>query len=112
MTLEPGDIVLLPFPHTDLKRSKRRPALVLSSRTYNEGPDIVVCAVTSNLKNAAYSVTLLPTEMAEGKLILPSRVKVGKLASVDQRLVIRRVGRIKPAVMRQVWKEFHSLFPG
>ena len=39
-----GDIVVLPFPFSDLSSSKRRPALVLVS---GKGDDIVLCQITS-----------------------------------------------------------------
>jgi mRNA-degrading endonuclease toxin of MazEF toxin-antitoxin module len=71
---------------------------------------VVLCALTSNLANAAYSVLVNPADV-EGTMPVPSRVKVSKVLSIQQALVRKRLGRIKPAVMRQVWKEFQSLFP-
>ncbi len=43
-----GDIVLVPFPFTDQSATKKRPAVVISSHTYNsERPDLIIMAVTS-----------------------------------------------------------------
>ena len=39
-----GDIVVLPFPFSDLSASKRRPALVLADL---QGDDIILCQITS-----------------------------------------------------------------
>ena len=51
MTFEFGDVVLVPFPFTNQTESKKRPAIVVSSRAYNSvKPDLVVMAVTSQLR--------------------------------------------------------------
>lgn len=43
-----GDIILVPFPFTDQTTSKKRPAVVISSSTYNTArPDLIIMAVTS-----------------------------------------------------------------
>ncbi len=41
------DIVLVPFPFTNLKSAKRRPALIISPGTYNQYEDIVIAFITS-----------------------------------------------------------------
>jgi len=42
-----GDVVLLPFPFTDLSTSKQRPALIISSDWYNDNRnDVIVVAIT------------------------------------------------------------------
>ncbi|CAN7287279.1 type II toxin-antitoxin system PemK/MazF family toxin [Rossellomorea sp. LjRoot5] len=54
-----GDIVLLPIPFSDLTNRKQRPVLVISSDRYNKiTDDIVVMAVTSQLRNFDYSVII------------------------------------------------------
>jgi mRNA interferase MazF len=45
---EPGQVILIPFPFTDLTTVKKRPALVISSRTFNQThDDLIVVAITS-----------------------------------------------------------------
>lgn len=43
------DLVLVPFPFTDLSSTKRRPALIVSPDIYNAGKDVVIAYVTSKL---------------------------------------------------------------
>ena len=46
--MDRGQIVLAPFPYSDLRGMKRRPACVVSASSYNEGPDVIVAMVTSS----------------------------------------------------------------
>lgn len=50
-----GDVVVLPFPFSDLSASKRRPALVLADLT---GNDIILCQITSQQAKDAYAISL------------------------------------------------------
>lgn len=43
-----GDVVLVPFPFTDQRVIKKRPAVIISSECYqNSHPDLILMAVTS-----------------------------------------------------------------
>ena len=108
--LEQGDVVLLHFPFSDLSGSKQRPALVLSQGSYNRSSgDFVVCAITSRLANASHSVYLDTSEMEEGRLLAPSRIKVDKIFSAAQSLAIKRLGRVKAAVVDHVKRELSAV---
>jgi mRNA interferase MazF len=49
-----GDIVLVPFPFTDQSTTKQRPAVLISSAAYQrERPDLIILAVTSQVRPAA-----------------------------------------------------------
>lgn len=107
----PGDVVVVPFPYSDLSSGKQRPAIVLSNETYNASQDdVILCGLTSNLANAAFSVFVGPQDMESGTLVAPSRVKVGHLIAIDKSLVRKRVGRVKPAVFAAILREFASVF--
>jgi mRNA interferase MazF len=46
-----GDVVLVAFPFTDQTTSKKRPAVIVSSPAYNrQRPDIILMAVTSQVR--------------------------------------------------------------
>lgn len=108
----PGDVVVVPFPYTDLSTAKVRPALVISTVEFNRGgPDMIVCAMTSNLAHAPASLVVTPEAMESGRLPAASRVRVGKVALLQKSLVRHRVGQVRPEVFRQVMREFETLFP-
>ena len=50
-----GDIVVVPFPFSDLSQSKRRPALVIAAL---DGDDLILCQITSQTVNDKYALTL------------------------------------------------------
>lgn len=108
MTFEPGDVVLVPFPYTDLSSKKVRPALVLS-RPLNHGADLVVCAITSRVANMEHSVLIEPADMESGELRRASRAKLGKLVTISVGVVRRRIGRVQEAVLYQARKELRAV---
>jgi mRNA interferase MazF len=47
-----GDVILVPFPFTNQSGGKKRPAVVISSNTYNsQRRDIVILAITSQIRH-------------------------------------------------------------
>ncbi|MEQ1619462.1 MAG: type II toxin-antitoxin system PemK/MazF family toxin [Terricaulis sp.] len=92
MPYEFGEIVLIPFPFTNQVASKQRPAVVASSRQYTvERPDVVLMAITSQLRPSPAFGEVWLTEWQAAGLLKPSAVKP-IIATFEQRLVIRRLG--------------------
>lgn len=91
-----GDVVLVPFPFTDQTASKQRPAVVISTVAYNAArPDIILMAVTSQLRaSAAFGEIWLADWQAAG-LLKPSAVKP-VIATLEASLVIRQLGAVVP----------------
>lgn len=93
-TLAFGDVVLVPFPFTNQASAKQRPAVVISSAAYNAAkPDIILMAITSQLRaSAAYGEVWLTDWQAAG-LLKPSAVKP-VIATLEARLIIRQLGTL------------------
>jgi mRNA interferase MazF len=92
-----GDIVLVPFPFTDQSTTKRRPAVVVSSPAYNrERPDLILMAVTSQVRPAAGIGEVTVREWQAAGLLKPSAIKP-VLTTVERGLVIRRLGQLNDA---------------
>lgn len=103
MTLEQGVIVLIPVPFTDLSSTKRRPVIVVSSNEYNlNGLDMIVVAMTSNPVQVPYSFTISNSDLIEGALNRPGKVRVDKIYTLSQSLAVKTFGKIKPATIRRI----------
>ena len=89
-----GDVVLVPFPFTDQTTSKKRPAVVVSSDAYHrDRPDVILMAVTSQVRPAAGVGEATVQRWKEAGLLKPSALKP-LLATVEKELVIRKLGKL------------------
>ena len=94
---------MLSFPFSDLRTTKVRPVIALSSDNYNRrSEDFVGVPVTSNLKLRDYAILLTNDHMEKGELLVQSKVKVDRVFSVSQRLVRTKIGRVKPEVHKRI----------
>lgn len=84
-----GDIVLTPFPFTDLLGNKKRPALVLvDSESF-----VTVCFISSQINYLSkFDFILYPNE--SNHLKRESLVRLNKIASIDKDLIIGRIGSL------------------
>ena len=107
---ESGEIVLVPFPFTNLSQSKRRPVLVLSNSSHNiVSEDFVCCGITSNLNNKNYSILLESSDLEEGTIPKKSRIKFDKIFTLEKSLVVKRLGKINSKKMNMVQNSLSSL---
>lgn len=105
-----GDILIVPFPFSDLTSVRQRPVLVLSKKEYNEKcEDIITCGITSNIKDSKYSVLIDNSELIEGNIPVKSRIKVDKLFTLEQDIIIKKIGRVNKETFSKVKKEFVNL---
>lgn len=96
MTFERGDIVLVPFPFTDLSASKRRPVLALT-RPDGYG-DFLAMPITSRPR-PENGVTLTQADMTDGVLPAASWVRADRVVTLNASLVIKRVGRVAQPIL-------------
>ena len=90
--LEPFDVVVVPFPFSEKEGSKRRPALVLSTAPLNSSGHIVMAMITTRSHHPWPGDLPIHDLEAAG---LPSLCMVRlKLFTLDNRLIIRRLGRL------------------
>lgn len=108
--LESGEVVLVPFPFTDLSQVKRRPVLILSNRNHNSvSKDFICCGMTSNLGNRRNSILLDPSEMAEGAIPVKSRVKYDKVFTLEKSLIVKALGMVSQGTLAKVRQGLISL---
>ncbi|AIE74293.1 MULTISPECIES: type II toxin-antitoxin system PemK/MazF family toxin, partial [unclassified Synechocystis] len=94
MPLSKGDIVLVPFPFSDLSQTKLRPAVILW--VDSQGQDVTVCFISSrNIDQISpEEVALIPEdpEFSETGLKVASKIRVTKIVTIDRKLLQRRLG--------------------
>ena len=71
-----GDVVVTPFPFSDLQAAKRRPALVVATFT---GDDVLLCQITSQAVSDSYAIPLRSTDFASGRLAYDSNIRPNRL---------------------------------
>lgn len=90
-----GDVVLVPFPFTDQTTTKRRPAVVVSSDAYHrDRPDVILMAVTSQVRTGEGVGEIAVQRWKEAGLLKPSVLKP-LLATLEKGLVIRKLGKLE-----------------
>ena len=91
---DPGSIVLVSFPFTNLRAVKKRPAIIISTRQYNDThPDIIIIAVTSQIKDEPGKGELFINDWKQAGLARPSVVKP-LIATVEKQKVLRVLGKL------------------
>ena len=99
-TFAKGDIVLFPFPYTDLSARKLRPCLVLSAEM---GEDILLCQITSQqLQKDNHSFELRSKDTVDGTLHIDSYIRTNMIFTASKAQIRRRLGMIKNDVYAQV----------
>jgi mRNA interferase MazF len=94
-----GDVVVLPFPFSDLSQAKRRPALVIAEL---EGDDRILCQITSQQFKDNYAVLINDADFEEGSLKKESNVRPNRLFTADNKIVLYRASHLKKVKVDEV----------
>lgn len=87
-----GDIVVVPFPFTDLTQLKRRPALVVAAL---EGEDIILCQITSQKIKDKHAILISNNDFESGALRHKSNIRPNRIFTADHKIVLYKAGRLK-----------------
>lgn len=101
-----GDIVVIPFPFSDLSRNKKRPAFVIKDLPDN---DILLCQITSKPNKDIFSIPLLRSDFKEGELPVESNIRVNKLFTADKKIIAYKVGVVKERYCEKIIQEIIKL---
>jgi mRNA interferase MazF len=97
VSAQPGVVVLVRFPFSDLSSSKLRPAVVLA---HASGTDWILCQITSNPYGDPAAVSLNAASFASGGLGRESVARPGKLFTANESLFVKAVGRLTQVAHR------------
>ena len=105
-----GEIVLIPVPFTNLTSNKRRPVIIISNDEYNQTTaDMVVTAMTSTPARGPYSFTITTEDLAQGALNRPGTVRMDKIYTLDQSLIVKTCGQVNNLTLARVQAILRSL---
>ena len=109
MIYKPFDVVVVPFPFTDLKVDKRRPALVLSDdKNFNNPSGNFVLAMITSQNNPDWPLDTPIKSIRKAGLKAPSKVRM-KLFTLDNRLIIKKIGGLSAKDRKEVIKALQNL---
>ena len=94
-----GDVVVIPFPFSDLSQSKRRPALVLAVL---QGDDLILCQITSKSIKDNYAIPVDENDFESGSLHQESNIRPNRLFTADNHIILYRIRNIKTIKLNQV----------
>ena len=111
MQVNQKEVVLLPYPFSNLEGTKVRPALVVSNNQFNKkSDDCVMAPLTTIIKDEPYSVVIEQENMSSGKLLKPSRIRADKIFCVEKNLVTMKIGKLKDNSFEKVREEIFKIF--
>jgi mRNA interferase MazF len=100
---ERGDLLLVPFPFTDLSAAKRRPVLAVTAA--DSFGDFIAMPVTSR-PQAEHGLPLSAADMLTGSLPAPSWIRTNRIVTLNASLVVKSVGRVSEQVVATAVKLF------
>lgn len=101
-----GDVVVVPFPFSDLTRAKRRPAFVVQ---HFNGEDLLLAQITSKKVRDEYAIVLENDDFSSGPLNKPSNIRPNKLFTCSRNIILYRVGSLKTKKVNEVIQTIHAL---
>jgi mRNA interferase MazF len=94
-----GEVVLVPFPFSDLSQTKVRPAICLADAGRG---DWVLCQVTSSPYGDPAAISLDVADFASGGVLVASFARPGKLFTANAGLMVRSVGVLNAAALKRI----------
>ena len=102
--MQKGDIVLIPFPFTDLSGNKLSPAVILAQTRL----DLTVCFITTQLQWQEPTDLLLQPKNSNG-IKKPSLIRVSKIATLDKALALGKIGAIDNTEIKELNSKLKQL---
>lgn len=108
MKFNQGDIVLLPFPFSDLSSSKLRPAIVISNSLVNQTPEVILAQITTNIRNDEFSFFISENKLTHS-LREHCEIRCHKLFTAKKNIVKSKISSFKPDACQEIIEKIYSL---
>jgi mRNA interferase MazF len=102
-----GEVVVLPFPQTNLQAGKRRPALVVANLS---GDDLILCQITSQARADVYAVPLIAMDFEWGRLTVDSFIRSSRLFTVEGAVILYTAAKVSDLKLQEVRAKIRQLF--
>lgn len=102
-----GDVVVIPFPFTNLSASKKRPALILARL---QGDDLILCQITGKERIDNYSINLEDSDFKKGNLNASSIIRPNKLVTAEKSIINYKIGSLKTEKLKEVMDVVIKIF--
>jgi len=110
MNFSQGSILLVPFPYTDQKSAKLRPALLISSENFNATTkDLWLTPISSQESNTPFKVSFGQRDLTEGTIYKNSFIKYGVVFTIEKSLILRKVAHLKKERLEEVLKAVKTI---
>lgn len=100
------EIVLMPFPYSDLTGSKKRPALIVSNGKVNKSQDRICCLITSNKPEDG--VLINKKDFEKGELPFKSWIKPNRIFSISEEIIVKSLCKISEEFHKQIIKSINE----
>ncbi|MBS3163372.1 type II toxin-antitoxin system PemK/MazF family toxin [Candidatus Woesearchaeota archaeon] len=102
-----GEVVVLPFPYTDLSSAKKRPALVIAVL---KGDNLILAQITTNKRDDEDLVNLNKNDFASGFLKCDSFIMPSIIFTADTFKIEYKIGRLKQEKIKEVQDKLCEIF--
>lgn len=100
------DIVLIPFPYSDLTGDKKRPALIISNSKLNKSEDRICCLVTTNVHKE--DIEIKKDDFEEGKLPFKSSIRPHRIFTIDHKIIIKKLCKINRVIYNKALENLET----
>jgi len=104
-----GDIIIIEFPYSHLKETKRRPVLILK---IPHGDDIIVLQMTGSSYEKQTEVLVKREDFRQGGLKREGYVRIDKVASIEKSLIMYKAGSLRQEKFNEILERFCSFVKG
>jgi len=102
-----GDVVVLPFPYTDLSGVKKRPAVVVANL---KGQNIILAQITTNQRNEEDLVSLRRKDFSDGYLTSDSFIMVSLIFTADSSQISYKAGKLNKQKIKEIEEKLCNIF--
>lgn len=100
-----GDIIVINFPFSSLKESKRRPVLIVK---VPKGEDVIVNQITGSSYEKSVEIKIENKDFNHGGLKRESFVRIDKISSIEKSLINYKIGSLKPGKFNEIMDKLIS----